>query len=316
MGRIDKLRESRKGATVMFTKFTRLKDSHKSSLFCCFEGDDSKYYGSRIENILQMDIDKLHFFNCGGKSEVIRFYEMINKNDDYKEVKIAYFVDRDYDRSLSSIYNYNIYETPFYSIENFYTTTSAFKKILKNEFNLNEFDEDYQICLKLFLERQNEFHEKTTLLNAWLWCQRDLYQLGKSSRLNLSNFNLTQVIPKISLTEIIADYDKEKLESIFPEAIIIPDEILDFKIGEINKLNKQEIFRGKFEIDFLFSFIEAIKAEFKNESPIIKKQLGVQINQSKKNLIAEFSQYAFTPDCLKKYLKDLFNKNSQTLQYA
>jgi len=147
---IEKLRESRNNAIVIFIKFTRLKSKHNSSLFCCFEGDDSKYYGSRIENIVQFNPDELHPFSCGGKEEVLKFYRMINKNNDYKEVKIAYFVDKDFDESIIGLYNNKIYETPCYSIENLYTTTSAFKRILKSEFNFNESEPDRMSQKQLF----------------------------------------------------------------------------------------------------------------------------------------------------------------------
>ena len=157
---VQALRESRKGATVIYTKFTRLRSKYNTSLFCCFEGDDSKYYGWRIQTRLNLDIDNLQFFNCGGKSEVLRFYNMINKNNDYMHVNLAYFVDRDFDESIIDKYSNEIYETPCYAIENFYTTISAIKRILKCEFNFDESEKDYYICLNLFIERQKEFHEK------------------------------------------------------------------------------------------------------------------------------------------------------------
>lgn len=304
---VEKLRDSRKGATVIFTKFTRLKSKYGSSLFCCFEGDDSKYYGSRIENILQSNPDNSHFFNCGGKKEVLKLFEMVNKNEDYKDVKIAYFIDKDFDESIIEIYCNKIYETPCYSIENFYTTISAFKRILKSEFNINESDSEYKVCLKLFIERQTEFHEKTKFFNAWLSCQRDLSNFGEMTRLNLTDFNLNKIISEINLNEIKADYDKEKIESLFPDALVISNDDLNQKITEFEKFNPQIYFRGKFEVDFLYRFIEALKLEFKKHNGLIKKQDGVQINISKKNFISELSQYADTPNCLIKYLSD-FNK--------
>lgn len=299
---VETLRENRYGATVIFTKFILLKSKHNTSLFCCFEGDDSKYYGWRIENILNFETDNLHFFNCGGKMEVLRFYQIVNKNEYYKEVKLAYFVDKDFDESIIEKYKQKIYETPCYSIENFYTTIMAFKRILKSEFNIDECDDDFQKCLDIFINRQKEFHEKMTLFNAWLFCHRDLSKSDKTPRLNLSDFNLKRLIPKINLMEVVGDYDKKTIAHLFPEASIISDEVLESKIDELKKLDPQVYFRGKFEIDFLYNFIEAIKSELKKPDGVIKKRNGVHINISKKNMISELSQYADTPDGLKKYL--------------
>lgn len=161
---------------------------------------------------------------------------------------------------------------------------------------------EYEICLNLFIERQKEFHEKIKLLNAWLSCQRDLSNTGKTSRLYLTNFKLNKIISDINLIKIEAEYDKETIESFFPNALPISNEDLNRKIAELEKFEPQISFRGKFEIDFLYNFIEAIKLEFKKTDSLITKQFGVQINISKKNIISELSQYADTPDCLRQYL--------------
>ncbi|MCM3294089.1 DUF4435 domain-containing protein [Paenibacillus sp. MER 180] len=306
MTRMERLKESRKGATVAFTTFTRLKARHDTDLFCCFEGDDVKYYGLRIEHILNIDIDNVHFLNCGGKSEVLKLFEMINKDSYYSSVKIAYFVDRDYDSDIPERFHPKVYQTPCYSIENFYTTLTTFKKILKYEFNMTEDNEDYKVLLSLFISRQEEFHKKTAALNIWLWCQRDRFKEGSAHRLNLDSFNLKKIVQSISLREITADYDIPKLMEIFPRAEHIPEADYLLKQKEVTGLKAQQRFRGKFEIDFLFEFIESIKMEFTSETPLIKKHVGVKINQSKKNLISELSQYASTPDSLVKYLRLIY----------
>ncbi|WP_433751892.1 DUF4435 domain-containing protein [Paenibacillus amylolyticus] len=303
MTRIDMLKESRRGATVAFMKFTLLKERHSSDFFCCFEGDDVKYYGARVENILKIDIDNMHFFNCGGKAEVIKFYDMINKDDHYENVKISYFVDKDFDGDLSEKYSTHIYQTPVYSVENYYTTISAFKKILKYEFNVTEAEHDFKILLDLYTARQIEFHTHTKLINAWLWCQRDLYSSAENSKLNLDQFNLKKIVPVISLFEVTSNYTITKLEQLFPESKVITKEALDLKLEEIANVNPQERFRGKFEIDFLFEFIESLKNELTKKEPIIKKRPGVKINQSKKNMISELSQYAYTHKSLADYLQ-------------
>lgn len=149
------------------------------------------------------------------------------------------------------------------------------------------------------------FHEKTKILNAWIFCQRDLSNSGQITRLNLSNLKFNEIVSEISLTEIKANYDKEKIESLFPDALKIQDDILQSKIIELDEFEPQTCFRGKFEIEFLYKFIEALRLEMKKPNGLIKKQRGVQINISKKNLISELSHYADTPSCLTDYLDPL-----------
>ena len=298
----DNLRDNRNRAAAIFVHFIALRHKHSSSLFCSFEGDDSKYYGSRIEDKLNYKPDEVHHFTCGGKKEVLRFYQMINKNDDYKDVKVMYFIDRDFDESIIEKFDNNIYETPCYSIENFYTTKDAFKRILKREFMFEEYDEEYNIILDLFIGRQRDFHKKTKLFNAWLSCQRECSNSGQKAILNLSNFNLKKIVTKINLDEVVADYDINKLHSLFTDAIRIEENVLKSKIAELEKFTPQMCFRGKFEIDFLYEFISELKKEMKKPTSSLKKKPGVQINISKKNVISELSHHADTTECLENYL--------------
>lgn len=301
--RIEELRSSRKGATVIFMKLTNLKEKFSNSLFCCFEGDDAKYYFKRIEDYTKYLPENIIVLNCEGKSEVVRLYNLVNQKTEYRSLKFLYFVDKDFDPPIDKSIYVNLYETPVYSIENLYTTKEAFIRVLKCEFNYMDIDPEYIFLIQAFSDRQKEFHLKTTYFNAWLACQREKSSQGLSNRLNLSSFNLNKIVPRINLDSIQENYNKIILESLFPEAYILTEEEIQLKIAEFNKHNPQEIFRGKFELDFLFSFLEAIKIELNLPQSRLKKKSGVQINQSKRNMISEFSQYASTMNCLILFLK-------------
>ena len=236
-----------------------------------------------------------------GKKEVLRLYHLIKGKNEYSKIKFLYFVDKDFDPLMN---NNEIYETPVYSIENLYTTKDAFIRILKCEFIYGKSDADYITLLELFKQRQSEFHSHTTLFNAWLACQRDKSNEGHTCKLNLASFKLNQIVPTINLDQIVSNYTILQLESIFPEAVKITEQEVQQKIIFFSTINPQENFRGKFEIDFLFAFLEAIKIEFSQPHSRLKKKNGVQLNQSKKNLISEFSQYASTKNCLKQYLNN------------
>lgn len=298
---VDSLRESRKGATVIFTIITRMKEKYGNSLFCCFEGDDSKYYFKRIEDSTGFSPANIVSLACGGKAEVLRLYNMIKIKSEYKMVKFLYFIDRDFDPEAKEKDGV-LYETPVYSVENFYTTLDAFIRIIKCEFNYTETDEEYELLIKLYLDRQKEFHQKTMYFNAWLACQRDHSSKGATTRLNLNNFSLNRIVSKIGLDDIESAYNKTTLEALFPSAVHLTDVEIEEKIAYFGQFDLQRIFRGKFEIDFLFEFLEAIKLGYKSSDSRLKKKEGVHLNQSKRNMIAEFSQYASTPSCLSTYL--------------
>lgn len=304
---IQELRQNRTQGVVAYTNFTLLKEKHNRGIFCCFEGEDSKYYLRRVELITKVNIDNLIPFNCGGKSEVIRFYELIKKDKINENIKFGFFVDRDFDASIIIKYDSEIYETPCYSIENFYSTLDAFKRILKCEFQMNEAEKDYNDCLSLYLIRQREFHQHVKLLNAWLWCQKDLFNQGKAGRLNWDKFKLSKIVPSISLDKVyMKNYDVAKLEKdLFPDSTKVSPKLLQEKMDEIETKNYQSFFRGKFEVDFLYNFVMALKDEVTNKAGRFTKKNGTHINLSKSNILSELSVYACTPSCLYRYISKL-----------
>ncbi|MBE7635116.1 DUF4435 domain-containing protein [Tenacibaculum finnmarkense genomovar ulcerans] len=296
--RLAKFRSARNSAASAFTQVIQLNNKYENPLFCCFEGEDFKYYGVRIEHISSLEYDKLIPIKCGGKKEVIRLRELISKEETVNTKKSVYFIDLDFDESIPNK-NEVIYETPFYSIENFYTTQCAFEKILSSELKLEEINPEYQHSLTQFLERQKEFHSGALYLNAWIYCQRK----ANTDKLYLNEFKLSKIISDFSLNTLeFIDYDKDFLRSCLPNAVDIDDsEIQNAK--DILKTNSQQSFRGKFEIEFLYDFLTLLIMEINKKEAPFNKCKKVSVNLSKVNILSELSQYAHTPKCLKEYIK-------------
>jgi hypothetical protein len=280
-----------------------MKNKHPNCLFCCFEGDDSKYYGIRIEFLSKYRLQELVFFNCGGKEEVVRLHALINKDQTFFNVKLAYFIDLDFDTSIKGKYNPPIYETPCYSVENFYTSIDCFSRILISEFGLNNEEPEYNACIKVFTERQTEFHDAVTLLNAWVACQREMFKDGKSQRADLANINLNELI-SINLDRVESQYKLEDIEKTYPAVPRIDNKIIDEKIEQLKLLGPQKYFRGKFEIEFLRRIIQLLKADATSATPKLFAGIKTkaQLNISRRNIISELSQYADTPECCEKYI--------------
>lgn len=53
---LESMREHREDAVVAFKKFTENKNEHRDYAFCFYEGEDAKYYNSRIEMFLDKSI--------------------------------------------------------------------------------------------------------------------------------------------------------------------------------------------------------------------------------------------------------------------
>lgn len=295
---VEKLRASRAKAVAIFVEFTRLYKQYESVLYCFFEGEDSKYYGIRIKNITKSKKDI--YMNCHGKEGVLGIYRMLSSRNHYRTARIGYFVDRDFDQSIYNMGISKIYETPCYSVENFYTSVQCFAEILKSEFKLTEIDENFQRCVSLYRKLQEEFHDAVELLNAWVACQTD-----KSSKLNISDLSILRFV-KIDLNQAISMYEIDDLYQMFPNTPVIAEQELDAKISELKVNIRQKSFRGKFEIEFLFIFLQKLMSEAnQGRYPFFTRKIKVILSLTKRTIISDLSQYADTPDCLHNYLESL-----------
>jgi len=295
---VDKLRASRNKAVSVFVQFTRLYKHYESALYCFFEGEDSKYYGIRIKNIVRPEKDI--YINCNGKEGVLGIYRMLSLRNYYANARTAYFVDRDFDQSIYDMGISKIYETPCYSVENFYTSVQCFSEILKNEFKLTESDENFGRCVSLYNKLQEEFHNVVELLNAWVACHRD-----KSSKLNISDLSVLRFV-HIDLNQAIAICTIDDLYQMFPDISVIPQQELDAKKYELRVGTRQKSFRGKFEIEFLFAFLQKLMSEANQGNyPYFTRKVKVVLSLTKRTIISDLSQYADTPKCLHHYLESL-----------
>lgn len=297
MNLVDSLRASRQIAPVKLMEFIFSYRHCKDALFCFVEGEDSKFYGSRVQRCC--DYFNIQFINSGGKKEVLRLFRIISSIIQYNDAHILYFIDRDFDPPVG---RQEIYETPCYSIENLYTSKTVFSRIIKSEFGLVEIDEDYEKCIELFQARQSEFHQSILLLNAWIACQRAITNNGIPSRLDLANFNVKKYLD-ISLDKVISKYTMQDIERIFPEAVKISEIDLESKIMELEQVDKQKAFRGKFEIVFFKLFLDLLKTDRCSKDPkFFSSRYKVKLALTGTNLISELSGYAENPECLGIYV--------------
>lgn len=298
---MQEVRESRNKAVVVYSKFIQYRDKFSHHVFCFYEGEDIKYYEQRIELYANVSYKKLVGYNCGGKKEVLKLKKMIMK-DNYESVKKMFIIDRDYLKS--DFEDSEIYETPCYSVENFYTSKNAFEKILKREFSLNVIDVDFCKCINEYTSRQEEFHDKLLFLNAWLACQRK-YEIENGKRnVDLKDFKITKYFDKISIDEIRVKQtiDECLLHTLFPNANPVKEEDITNSILLLSSSDRQKDFRGKFELEFLKKIIDDLKQKNKDCNYMLEFKECVKIDPNVDTL-SSLSQFADTPPCLINFLQ-------------
>ena len=303
---IDRLRESRHNPQVAYQEFVLHAEKGKDGLFCFCEGKDNAYYVPRIKRFT----DNYHPIKCGGRDKVLDVYRLITIHPEYDKYKKAFFVDRDFNESLP-LRNPPIFETPGYSIENFYVSVDVFKEILINEVHLSEVsDEAFQVCLRLFTDRQKEFHQATALFNAWYACLVDIRnKTGNKTRVNLDD-KFRKDFLDFTLDSVIAKDDFEKIKQTFQQALEVSEDTLNTKLAEFTNCDQCKVFRGKYEMQFLVTIIELILQDSSKAQKYIKAKIKFTFGEKLSNdqAISIFSAYAETPETLNDYLKQVIKK--------
>lgn len=300
---VQEIRDARSKGVVAFTKFCQDKQQHDDCIFCFFEGEDNKYYGPRIEKYSQYTYDKIVSYNCGGRNEVIKAYNLIYGKTEYESVNKMFFIDRDYvplDQELT-----DVYQTPCYSVENFYTSIDCFSRILNREFGINTIEYDFQKCVTDYCQRQIEFHGETLYLNSWLAGQRKAEDQFHLKKITLADYKVGNLFSEISIERVASKEPivKTLLLQQFPSAYSMSDEEVAEEVAFFRNEDPQKMFRGKFELDFFKRIINSIKERNKRGAYFQIKRKCVYID-SNVNTLSSLSSYADTPECLIRFLTE------------
>ena len=300
---IQKVKDARNKGVVAFSRYCQEKKKYRDYLFCFFEGEDAKYYFPRIEKYSGYEYTKIIHYNCGGKKGVLKALNLVEKNRDEIYTAKAFFVDSDYDTTKYN--NSLLYQTPCYSIENFYTSEKAFSKMLNREFGINTTEKDFSKCCSDYSKRQQEFHNSTIYINSWLACQR-LHEEGieENHKIVLSDFKISKLFSEIAIDSIVSkgEINREKIEELFPDSKKMEECEIEKKIEYFKQGGMGKLFRGKFEIEFLKKIIDSLKAKNKTGGYFSQKYTSVHIDPNI-NILSALADYADTPQCLIDFLK-------------
>lgn len=316
---LEQLRQSKDKAQVTFQEFALSTGRYPNHLFCFFEGKDNPYYVPRIKRFTP----NYQPIKCGGREKVLEVYKLITNRPEYSNYKKAFFIDRDFNEPLEEL-NPPIFETPCYSIENLYVSVDVFKEILINEFHLSEFSDRniLEVCISLYRDRQNEFHDAVCLFNSWYACLIELRNsTGQHTGVTLGE----KIIFKgkdneergkkflnfidLSLTSVTANYNIQKIKETFPNATEIEDTQLNKKYQDFLNCEQHKVFRGKFELQFLVRFIQLLLKDAFTKKEVFKDKpkfaFGDGNSLDNQQAINIFEGYAETPESLIQYLQNV-----------
>lgn len=292
---LDSMRNSRNVSEVVFKKFTEANKYFETHAFCFYEGEDGKYYDSRVTKYWGRNFISLV---AGNKREVLKIMKKIKSDSLYDNVCTMFFVDRDFDKSLAGADD-DLFETPCYSVENFYAQEIVFARILQSEFGLSVMEADYHKCLECYKKRFEEFVKVIIKFNAIIKYQH-LYK--PEVRCQFSSIK-TSHLACIEIEKVIKasrhDEQIEKCNTWVKADTSILDEIEnEFHSDDNLYIN----LRGKNQLDFFVAFIKILKDLNSAGSYFSEKLRNVHINLTD-NRLSELSQYAITPKELVVFLE-------------
>lgn len=284
---LDLMRNRRNVSEVIFKKFTEANKYFETHAFCFYEGEDGKYYDSRVRKYLNCDFITLV---AGNKSEVLRTMKKIKSDSLYYNVCTMFFVDRDYDEPLANTDD-DLFETPCYSVENFYAQEKVLARILQSEFGLSVVESDFHKCIECYKERFEEFIKVIIKFNAIVKYQH-LYK--PNVRCQFSSIK-TSHLACIEIEKVIkASRHDEQIERC--TALLNADTSVLTKIENEFHLDGNLCInlRGKNQLDFFVAFIKILKDLNSTGGYFSEKLKNVHINLTD-NRLSELSQYAITP---------------------
>lgn len=292
---LEQMRAKRNGAEVAFKKFTEAKDMHDTYAFCFFEGEDGKYYNSRVEMYWGANFIPLV---AGNKRDVLKVMRMIKEKPLYNKVCTMFFVDRDYDKPSKET-NKDLFETPCYSIENLYVQEETFCKILQSEFGLSVIDADYCKCLDTYKARLSEFNQIIFRFNAIIKYQ---HQYEPDSICQFNDIRTSHLV-RISVDEVVKSNRHDSIiEKLLEQLHASPEELSQIEETLAREPQPHLVLRGKNQLDFMVSLINIFKDLNAQGGYFSSKLARVHINISE-NRLSELSQYAITPSELTEFLE-------------
>nr|WP_257229580.1 DUF4435 domain-containing protein [Acinetobacter sp. YH12021] len=332
--RVDDLLNEAEEAPLYIIEFGIAK-SKGYEIFIGIEGDDQPYYNSVVKT--KFPNKKIAFIRCGFREKVLDYIEYLKKCDskDYRNSIFFGFVDHDYDEEFIPEYSDRTYVTPCYSYENFYTTISAFQRLLEAKFHVkdfNEFSQDFESATTNYLKCRDQFFSLIKDIEAIVRTGYLMEKKGISSekKTHVSKFKLTQSIVSVNgfqfnLTQTMQDW-VDNLDRYVKREFY--DEVRS-KYDGLNSDALNNFIRGKIIFDFYIRYLhdllrdEADKNSLcfnvRNQTRLFNDQLNDRTQA--KNLLnvrlkstdlveasSNLAPFADVPPCLLNFLDNIIQE--------
>jgi|GEM_PF-4736722 len=289
------------------------KDDKGEVVYCFTEGEDYKYYKSRIDTVT--DKDSI-FIECNGRDGVVAALKLIQDIDFYNDDIIIGFVDRDF---FSIEVPSNILVTDYYSIESYYCQQKSVRDILGLHYKLVKDETLNRQVFEQYKTLHSQFINQISFFSVWCYLQVLNTQNEKrltfeesdnvtlpfiaNESIDLKRFNLLNYIemtldyviaPQLQSVSDIIDTNKKA----FRKAKIISDDLVSQHLNSISSSELLLLIRGKFEMQFLKKFLQL---KLKELNLVNNKGLNTDLS----DLLSTLSPYANTSPKLREFVDSI-----------
>lgn len=247
-------------------------------IHCFFEGKtDESFYGTTIRNFLPSEY-KLKTYICGKKDNVLFHYRELGYKTSNKQ-PLLFFIDKDIDDiiPIDVDKSESIYETDYYSIENYIVTNSSLLQLWAEVFRQSSGTAVADKLNDLFSEAYNEYNKIALQFMAWT-----LYHRRKGGgRLNLDcikTSDLFTIDENLKLTPSFELADLYQYLHLKTKVNTQADELESIQecLNELSAFEIKKISRGHNEMDFFIEFCKALRKTSANvETVKITTQLDI-----------------------------------------
>lgn len=302
---LDYLKSAAKSSTSVYTKFLQQYKFGDSGLHIFYEGkDDPSFYSNYIERYRSKK-QRVYYYRANNKKGVYHNYSQVDWTQ-YKKNRVLFLVDKDFRDILNETYpnDTNIFETKYYSIENYLVTKSMFARSLRELLSIDD-DKTINKITREFIIQLNNFHIEIMPVIALI-----LYFRENNLNANLNQIDLSKVFEfkvKVKRKRNI----KEFLEKSMDTPNTAPWKEVLKHVRTLHEIDNSKYFvRGKFEMWFFIKFLnslpEILNCDRKKGEPKIK----LNVNLSEATFVQVLAPRLRIPSELKEFLDENLKKSA------
>lgn len=292
------LKDKAYGANYTFLKILQQYKFESDDQHYIFEGnDDQSFYFNYLQDVKF----NVRTYISNGKPNSIDIYDKLDW-ETYDKKRIIFFIDRDYSRLLNERVpdDINIYETTFYSIENYISNKLILRRLINEILHYHEQENINQI-IQIFESQYENFFKAIKPIIAWVLIIR-----SNNLKANLNQIDLAkvfQVDAQLNLVTLKLNKLKylEKVTQVQTPSVGISVfrnwyEVID------GQPSKKLAFRGKFEAWYLLTFFNKVSAFLRDYYRFNSK---VRTNINLANAIEIIGPRTVIPERLDTFIKSI-----------